>query len=509
MRRMLTDKLTKSIKEVVNAYNEGEFSAVTANPATTTETLTAIEINGTGYAVGGGSSSVDIDNKTIIKNQNDELETAVGGYKEVTPGSTETVTGFTYSGQDFDNTDAAEANALYDKMKNFNTLAITFTCSDGTNTYTPTFNFNGVVINEYKWNVNNASAWDSDNTFHAEFYVNISNGSEKIHIYFYTSPATITEVSEVSIEIPTLTEYHQIDINYVYDTYLLTTTSMNLTNDEAEALKARFGNLRFKLDNKYYYLSKITETSTWSDYQFINSADYISFDINTARYNLNSITIHIENNNNYLFYGGRWNRLVDGDNSSITYSSVNGKEVLGTVIGGGYSLDNINVSISDFTASGSNYTCSNTIFTTALLQTIAYLNVNNGWSSGYFNFINSSDNQVNKLIEWAMTPQTGYLEFTINNSEISTFRVTDSFNPILLTDPATIEYSADFYNFLNTNSIVKYKNETPQGAKVIETVDPQFLPGFNVVPTVAGTYTLQVTVDAQGNPTFSWVAANV
>lgn len=57
MRRMITDKLTKSIKEVVNAYNEGEFTAVEANPATTTETLTAIEINGTGYAVGGGGGS--------------------------------------------------------------------------------------------------------------------------------------------------------------------------------------------------------------------------------------------------------------------------------------------------------------------------------------------------------------------------------------------------------------------------------------------------------------------
>lgn len=38
-----------------------------------------------------------------------------------------------------------------------------------------------------------------------------------------------------------------------------------------------------------------------------------------------------------------------------------------------------------------------------------------------------------------------------------------------------------------------------------ETIDPRFLPGFNVAPTAAGTYTLQATVDAQGNVTYAWV----
>lgn len=243
MRRMLSDKLTKSIKEVVNAYNEGEFSAVAANPATTTETLTAIEIDGTGYAVGGGTeytagTGIDItsdvisvdtdtvvttntdqtidcnktivrrytpessaqykynfaspnsstasgvweftvpnrlynsnnsyyaaansegivdikdlvptvaepDNKTIVVNGDGNLETAVGGWKEVVPVSTETVTGFIYSGADFDITDSTQVNELYNKIKNLNTLTMTFTCSDGTNTYTPEVTFSNVSI---------------------------------------------------------------------------------------------------------------------------------------------------------------------------------------------------------------------------------------------------------------------------------------------------------------------------------------------------------------------------
>lgn len=97
MRRMLTDKLTKSIKEVVNAYNEGEFSAVTANPATTTETLTGIEIDGTGYAVGGGTeytagTGIDITNDEISVDNTVALKTDIPS-NYVTTDTAQTITG--------------------------------------------------------------------------------------------------------------------------------------------------------------------------------------------------------------------------------------------------------------------------------------------------------------------------------------------------------------------------------------------------------------------------------
>lgn len=469
---------------------------------------TSLTVGNDTYAI-PQSSSVDIDNKTIIENTDGKLETAVGGWKElVSPASTETVTGFTNSGGDFVITDATKVNDLYNKIKNFSTLTMTFTCSDGLNGYTPTVTFKNVTISDGKWNYNNSTA--ETNNFIIGFYVDTAEGNEKIYMYFISQPTNILTVSEASIEIPEVANYTQIDPRYIYETIELNSGWVELSAEEAAELDSKINKIRFKYNNRYYYLSN-SSIGAQKEYTFINTYD--SLDINSSRgvYERNSITVVINGNSSYINYSTNTYEILTTDKATIKFSpeNIGTNRTLGTVIGGGYSNENIDISASDLTQSGSNYTCSNTVFTKSILQTMAYTNVTEGTTGIYMNFINAYDGTINLLVEAQKDDtHTDYYEFTSTNNNLipanSTFRINKE-TLELITDPTTVEYSADFYNFLNDNDLRKVENKYPQGAKIIETVDPKFLPGFNVAPTTAGTYTLQATVDAQGNVTYTWV----
>lgn len=83
MRRMITDKLTKNIKEVVAAYQNGELPEVVANPTLAGDeaNLTGLQIGDTKYAVpqgGGGGSQLYAHNVCIVLYTDNTKETIAG-----------------------------------------------------------------------------------------------------------------------------------------------------------------------------------------------------------------------------------------------------------------------------------------------------------------------------------------------------------------------------------------------------------------------------------------------
>ena len=88
MRRMITDKLTKNIKEVVKAYEDGEIALtediveVVANPTLAGDEteLTSLQVGDTKYAVpqGGGGSTLYQHNVCVVLYTDNTKET-VGG----------------------------------------------------------------------------------------------------------------------------------------------------------------------------------------------------------------------------------------------------------------------------------------------------------------------------------------------------------------------------------------------------------------------------------------------
>lgn len=75
-------------------------------------------------------------------------------------------------------------------------------------------------------------------------------------------------------------------------------------------------------------------------------------------------------------------------------------------------------------------------------------------------------------------------------------------NSITINTPLTI------YSTIATPEIIRFFDLPPTNGIVRNKIDKKFIPLVSDIPdapTTQGTYTLQVTVDAQGNPTYSWV----
>lgn len=186
------------------------------------KTINNESIIGTGNIEVGGD--VSIDNKTIIKNENDELETAVGGWKEDIAAHTTTIEDFTHNSgtHDFDKVDATIASNLFTEIKNLTSLTVTFNFSDGTNTHTGTGTYSSIVSSSTQWNTGGNIAYVTADgvTYAVQMTVNTSTG--KIHLWFQNN-SEITIVSSIDVAIPVNTVYHQIDSNYLPDSVTLDT----------------------------------------------------------------------------------------------------------------------------------------------------------------------------------------------------------------------------------------------------------------------------------------------
>lgn len=491
MRRMLTDKLTKSIKEVVNAYNEGEFSAVEANPASTTETLTGIEINGVGYAVSGGSGSVDIDNKTIIENADGELETAVGGYvKEQSFGYGPKLIG---TQSDWDLVDSTLATTLYN-MLDVNTQ---YDVNLGFVNCKPSQEIVSAYIESYdktetRFGGNGALHITTvdENEYSWEFYVDISTNN--IHIWNNNTLVTPVTGSNIIIDfgsesgLPEVLEnvYHTIDLNYIPDV--------------SSKLKLGYG---------------------------------LKYDTNDNNIQVDMVPSNKEDNCIMMSYYG--NTMVPWVNFNIETLKIskdeNNYNKLDTQIGGGYRSDIL---------IDKNY--------------IVYNSVLNIYDSTQVNLINAIENYIklgikkyysndiiagNTITPWDITNKlrlysngnttfpTFYLRVSVGNdgdtitctmnsdygtSGIGIDQLVYSYSTnITSTSISKVTFAYDEGQWIivsHQNDDVMLISSDVELFNMLETVNPKFLPAFNVAPTVAGTYTLQATVDAQGNVTYAWVA---
>ena len=197
--------------------------------------------------------------------------------------------------------------------------------------------------------------------------------------------------------------------------------------------------------------------------------------------------------------------VLNTDNATVEFKTVSYANVkLATFIGGGYYNGNISVSSTDFTSSGTSYVCSNTTFQDAFIKSICYRRRELNQSGLYMYFIDGS-NQNRDFYVTVQSNRSGDVEtYTIDALESSS---------VVTYDYSTKEYTLSNITFTNAlpdfmsgYRITAMQNDIPVSSDIIETVNPKFLPAFNVAPTAAGTYVLKATVDAQGNITYSWVA---
>lgn len=485
MRRMLTDKLTKSIKEVVNAYNEGEFSAVEANPASTTETLTAIEINGVGYAVSGGSGSVEIDNKTIIENADGKLETAIGGYKEETSIEIGTYT-LPAGSNDYDLSDSTLAHKLFDLLKVNTKYDVELTIAGATG---PAYNIASAYIQsadktQYRFGGYGALHIidDQDNEYTYEFYVEDNNN---IHIYgssdFY--PATGYEGSiAVAFGNKEVTIYHKIDSNYIEDT-LSAGNGINInSNNEIE----------LKIEN-------------------VVSPIYVDFNDKYARYSLRYDSKYLDldrnvNNNLYPFLKAGWNNELLIDETQLTpitsgtfenWYKTNQSDLVNFV--GSYIINYLKKNRS------SDIYANNTF--------------DESWIEGIAIGISA---HVGSL------PTTGVTVSVANDGKTITLTAhNNAGNNWITVDGIVYNYDTneiatfgDVYFNSNLGSLIidsdyhvisssPFLQEPATWFNTPIQADKRLIPLVSDIPAVsstAGTYVLKATVDAQGNVTYSWVA---
>ena len=179
-------KVLKNIKlggGSTTTYEIPTPTVVSANTgATPTATLTDLQVGTVTYEVPQGGSA-DIDNKTIIKNQNDELETAIGGWKtsEITDLNFTLTAG---AGYDYSIVDSTLANKIYNALKSYKKypVTMTFTDSTATKTITSAYVFATSVTTTQFGGSGTLKAIDSNNSSHNwEFYANISNN--KVNVY--------------------------------------------------------------------------------------------------------------------------------------------------------------------------------------------------------------------------------------------------------------------------------------------------------------------------------------
>lgn len=363
-------------------------------------------------------------------------------------------------------------------------------------------------------------------------------GNEKIHIYFSSSPVTITEVSSVSIEIPEHLNYHTINSNYIPD----------ITNKIA--LGSGIG-----INNE--------------------SQLYIN------QYTIDPITI--------ISYS-------DGIGAALSYDSENfyiKNNSLATTIDGGY-VSKIKIDKTQITAIGDNYTTTQTdlqefVKNVILSETKEFYKIYNP-NSGRYTYsmpqddyclksdgstsnpnsflvidVDSTDSNICTVtLNGDITYQFGYITYTCNLN-------TDTITPDTTTYPFVI--GSDAYNFINANVDTYFYCKTSMYGNTPKTIDAKFVPYDNstiildgndklsvaspvatnrpfyngvvnnggsmlfskdgtnyssiavlsssdffrvnlaaidglssaAIPSTAGTYALKCTVDAQGNKTFSWV----
>ena len=199
---------------------------VTANPtlAGTESNLTGIEIGSTKYKIDSGITSNDIDNQTLVIDNN-KLKTAVGGYKETFIGRYLTLPA---TSSDWDLVDSTLANALYNALEVDTQYTVSYLNFDGLSEQPA---FSNIYIQSSsktatKYGGSGTLHWTYNNSSKScEFYVDISNN--KIHIWNGTSgngfpsPSQTTGITLIIDDIGTAVPesvryvYHKIDSNYI------------------------------------------------------------------------------------------------------------------------------------------------------------------------------------------------------------------------------------------------------------------------------------------------------
>ncbi len=211
----------------------------------------------------GGGGSVAIDNKTIVKNNNNELETAIGGWKEI---NGDPITDVTIPGKtvDWDLVDSTLANNLFNVLqantrydinleisgsKTMDTAGKTFEYAYIKSSSKTSTKFGGSSALTYKFT-------DSSTVYSVEFYVDIS--TNKIHIYGSNSGYYPNVSGQGYIKItftPPLGSYtyHKIDENYIPDLsskYVNLDGNATIAGNKSFSAKTTFGT-SIEMTNSY------------------------------------------------------------------------------------------------------------------------------------------------------------------------------------------------------------------------------------------------------------------
>ena len=442
---------------------------VSANTgATPTATLTDLNVDGTVYGVSGGGS-VDIDEETIIEDDvTGKIKTAVGGWKETEVVQLGDYTLLGSSGSDWDLQDSTLSGFLFNNLLINTRYDVTLTFTDTTvplsikEAYIQTSSKTSTKFGgDSALKIIDAN----DNTHLWEFYVDISQNN--IHVWPSDSWVSPSMGSTLNIEFGTVENvtYHKIDSKYIPDVTAMVKTDVTL-----------------KLDSN------------------------------------NKLGVSWENGQNVQFsqgdYGLQASVRTTRDIENVT-DSMFGWGVIKTVYGGGYN-SSINIPLSDLTYDSTNnvYELTNQTLLNKLVNAIAKIKKDDKeWTCAVQIRGRDSDNialyNIVMYLDSEVSDEGGTLylykgSLTSPSAMAYKFSVSDQtdYTPTGAYEKLVFQYNADLHHVeitFNNPETIKYMS-------FIDPIEPQFLPGFNAVPSVAGTYTLQATVDAQGNVTYSWVA---
>lgn len=494
----LTDKPTIPAAQVQSDWSQADNTAVDyiKNKPTIPDAVsgtndgtnwTNLTIGSDTYAIPAGGGSVDIDNKTIIENQQGKLETAIGGWKE-------TITSYTFTVPKFGAyawwqlTDATVANFLYNLLQPNTRYDITLKFYNGDTEVNPTYSITEAYI--YSTNKTATRFGDEDWTNNAinikcgnnesyiwKFFVRIDTNVIEVRDYWPVPGIDHDTITSVVITINGInqTSYHTIDSNYIPDVTNKITVGDGI---------------------------KIESDTLVSDITGINPI--------RKTYIAGQSGVKIQ-----LRY-----------DTETLYNNVN--NYLTTSIGGGYNnfiaIDKTNVSsTSDYTDVG--YIEQNDIVNAIANEIIYYIKQDSLPTPGNWRNRTIQD-EVAIQISGLRGVKSIYIKYSVdtNDNNIITVTQQNTWNTIfidnftfrldtgeILTIPNKIYISSsDATNILNgTSGSILLRVEHPEKAGNVKQVDKKFIPLISdipAVPTTQGTYTLQVVVDQDGNPTFSWVS---
>lgn len=212
-KRMVPEYLIKKIGE---GGGGTEYTAGTGIDITNNEISVDTETIATKEYVDEHGGSVDIDNKTIVKNADDELETAIGGWKEtvqlpynpvlVGTGSDWDLIGPTLATNMFN---ALEVDTKYNVTLNFTDTTVPLQIKEAyiqTSSKTSTKFGGGESLTIIDSN---------DDTHLWEFYIDLDQSSGRIHVWPSDSWVSPDQDSTLSITFNPVEVYHQIDSKYI------------------------------------------------------------------------------------------------------------------------------------------------------------------------------------------------------------------------------------------------------------------------------------------------------